>query len=92
VRFARDAGFEVIDVGSLRPHYALTLAAWIERLEHREAQAVAAAGDEIVRTWRLYLSAARLGFEQGSLDVYQMLLARPRGNDLPAKRPLRSWW
>ena len=92
VAYARDAGFEVIDVASLRPHYALTLAAWIERLEDRGVEAVAAAGEEIVRTWRLYLSAARLGFEHGSLDVYQMLLAKPRGNNLPAERPLRSWW
>ena len=29
---ARRAGFELIDVQRLRPHYALTLKAWVERL------------------------------------------------------------
>ncbi|MFV2063366.1 MAG: class I SAM-dependent methyltransferase, partial [Chloroflexota bacterium] len=92
VRVARRAGFEVIDVQSLRPHYALTLAAWVARLEDRWSAAVAAAGEEVARTWRLYLSAARLGFEQGNLDVYQMLLAKPVGHGVPAKLPLRPWW
>ena len=88
VAVARAAGFEVIDVQSLRPHYALTLAAWIERLEASWPAAVEAAGDEVARTWRLYMSAARLGFERGELDVCQLLLAkpaagRPRGGPAP---------
>jgi cyclopropane-fatty-acyl-phospholipid synthase len=86
-----DAGFEVLDVQLLGPHYALTLAAWVARLERSWAAAVAAAGDEVARTWRLYMSAARLGFERGELDVAQLLLARP-ALDGPAPRPLRPWW
>ena len=73
-------------------HDALTLAAWVARLEDRWDDAVSAVGEAVSRTWRLYLSAARLGFEQGGLDVYQMLLAKPRGNQVPATRPLRPWW
>ncbi len=89
---ARTAGFEVLDVQSLRPHYALTLAAWVSRLEARWDEAVAAAGAEVARTWRLYLSGARLGFERGDLDVCQLLLARPQGRGRPAEVPLRPWW
>ena len=91
VALARAAGFEVIDVQSLRPHYALTLAAWIARLEASWPAAVGAAGDEVARTWRLYMSAARLGFERGELDVCQLLLAKPLGHR-PAPLPLRAWW
>jgi cyclopropane-fatty-acyl-phospholipid synthase len=91
ITVARAAGFEVIDVKSLRAHYALTLAAWIARLEARWPEAVAAAGDEVARTWRLYMSAARLGFEQGDLDVCQLLLAKPEAGR-PARLPLRPWW
>lgn len=90
---ARDqAGFELIDVGLLRPHYALTLQAWVTRLEARWQEAVEAAGEEVARTWRLYMSAARVGFEQGDLDVAQLLLARPLDAGRPAPRPLRPWW
>ena len=91
IGLARAAGFEVIDVQSLRPHYALTLAAWVHRLERHWTAAVAAAGDEVARTWRLYMSASRLGFEEGDLDVCQMLLAKP-GDGRPARLPLRPWW
>jgi cyclopropane-fatty-acyl-phospholipid synthase len=91
VAVARRAGFEVIDVQSLRAHYALTLAAWVDRLEANWTAAVAAAGEEVARTWRLYMSAARLGFERGELDVCQILLARPEG-DRPASLPRRPWW
>ncbi len=91
IRAAREAGFEVVDLQSLRPHYALTLAAWVRGLEAHWAEALAAAGPEVARTWRLYMSAARLGFERGDLEVYQLLLARP-ADDGPAERPLRPWW
>ena len=43
LRVAERAGFEVRDVESLREHYALTLRHWVNRLEARRAEAVAAA-------------------------------------------------
>jgi cyclopropane-fatty-acyl-phospholipid synthase len=93
IEIARDrAGFELLDVGLLRPHYALTLQAWVSRLEAHWPEAVEAAGEEVARTWRLYMSAARVGFEQGDLDVAQLLLAKPAGVGVPAPRPLRPWW
>jgi cyclopropane-fatty-acyl-phospholipid synthase len=86
------AGFEVLDVQLLRPHYALTLRAWVERLERSWDQALAVAGSEVARTWRLYMSGARVGFERGDLDVAQLLLARPKADGAPVDRPLRPWW
>ena len=88
---ARRAGFELIDVQRLRPHYALTRRAWVERLEAAAGRARELAGDEVYRTWRIYMAAARRGFEDGSLDVAQLLLARP-ASDGPADLPLRPWW
>lgn len=87
-----DIGFELLDIQLLRPHYALTLRAWVERLEQSWEAAVAAAGEEVARTWRLYMSGARLSFEQGENDVAQVLLGRPLGVRGPAPRPLRPWW
>jgi hypothetical protein len=37
------------------------------------------------------MTAARLGFERGDLDVDQLLLARPAAGRA-APRPLRPWW
>jgi cyclopropane-fatty-acyl-phospholipid synthase len=91
IGFARRAGFEVLDVQSLRPHYALTLTAWVDRLEARTEEARALVDEEVYRTWRLNMAAARQGFEDGSLDVAQLLLARPSAEG-PAALPLRPWW
>ena len=91
VDYSRRAGFELIDVQRLRPHYALTLKAWVERLEASADRARDMAGEEIYRAWRLYMAAARRGFEEGALDVVQLLLARP-GPVGPAELPLRPWW
>jgi len=91
IGFARRAGFELLHVQSLRPHYALTLKAWVARLEASADQARELAGEEVYRTWRLYMASARGGFEAGSLDVAQLLLARS-ATDQPADLPLRPWW
>lgn len=89
--FARRAGFELIDVQRLRPHYALTLKAWVDRLEASADRARELVGEEVYRTWRIYMAASRRGFEDASLDVAQLLLARP-GFDGPTQLPLRPWW
>jgi cyclopropane-fatty-acyl-phospholipid synthase len=91
IGFARRAGFELLDVQSLRPHYALSLKAWVERLEVSADRARELVDEEVYRTWRLYMAGARSGFEKGSLDVAQLLLARPHWSG-PADLPLRPWW
>jgi len=91
VGFARKAGFELLDAQSIRPHYALTLKAWIERLEASADRARELVDEEVYRTWRIYMAASRRGFEDGALDVAQLLLARPEP-DGPARLPLRPWW
>lgn len=88
---AQAAGFEVRDVESLRPHYARTLRHWVSRLESHWDEAVAAAGEAVARTWRLYMAGAAIGFEASHLDVHQQLLGLPRADgssDLPA---VRNW-
>ena len=89
--FAHRAGFELIDVQRLRPHYALTLKAWVERLEASSERARELVDEEVYRTSQMYMAASRRGFEEGSLDVAQLLLARP-GSSGPADLPLRPWW
>jgi cyclopropane-fatty-acyl-phospholipid synthase len=91
ISFARRAGFELINEQGLRLHYALTLTAWVNRLQARADEARSLVGEEVYRTWRIYMAAARRGFEEGALDVAQLLLARP-GDGAPAGLPLRPWW
>jgi cyclopropane-fatty-acyl-phospholipid synthase len=74
---AEGAGFEVRDVESLREHYALTLRAWVRRLEAQHNPALRTVDEPTYRVWRLFMSGSAHGFDVGSLNVYQTLLVKP---------------
>jgi cyclopropane-fatty-acyl-phospholipid synthase len=67
------AGFEVRDVENLREHYALTLRAWVSRLEENWDAAVALTSAGRARVWRLYMVASALAFQFGEITVNQTL-------------------
>lgn len=73
------AGFEVRDVEALREHYALTLRAWVARLEEHWEEAVRLTSPGRARVWKLYMAASALGFEHNRLGVNQVLAVRPEG-------------
>jgi cyclopropane-fatty-acyl-phospholipid synthase len=72
------AGFESEHVEGFRDDYALTLRHWSGRLDEHLDEAQALAGEERTRVWRLYLRAARRGFETGHTGVYQVRARRER--------------
>lgn len=78
--------FEILDVESLRPHYALTLRHWVQRLEQHHDAALRHVDEATWRVWRLYMAACALEFESGDIGIYQ-ILAGKRGA-LPAGLPL----
>ena len=71
------AGFVAEHVEGFAGDYARTLEHWADRLDSRSDEAIRLAGPERVRVWRLYLRAARHGFETGFTSVYQVLCRRP---------------
>ncbi len=84
-----DAGFEPLDVEALRRHYALTLQAWVERLDKHWDAAVALTSEGRARVWRLYMAASALSFEAGKLGIEQVLVRRPGGDPTPLR--MRDW-
>jgi cyclopropane-fatty-acyl-phospholipid synthase len=72
-------GLEVRHVETLREHYGLTLRAWVANLEARWEEAVELAGLGRARVWRLYTAASAIGFEQGRIQVHQMLAVKADG-------------
>lgn len=85
-RELEQAGFELVDAQQLRPHYPLTLRAWIQRLEANHDAAAAAASEMDYRVWRAYMAGSVRGFETGNLGVVQLMGSK--GADLPLDR---SW-
>jgi cyclopropane-fatty-acyl-phospholipid synthase len=78
--------FEIADVEAWRPHYALTLRAWVARLESNHARALEYVNESTYRVWRLYMAACALEFGTGAIGVYQVLACK-RGAG-PAALPL----
>ena len=71
------ARFYTEHVEGFMTDYAITLRHWHDRLDERHAEAERLAGAERLRVWRLYLRAARHGFDVGYTAVYQLKARRP---------------
>ncbi len=70
------SGLRVTHVEGFREDYSRTLREWIARLDARLDEAQRLAGADRTRIWRLYLRAARRGFDAGYTSVYQVLAHR----------------
>ena len=75
-RAMEHADFEITDVESLRPHYALTLRHWVSRLEQNHERALQHVSESTYRIWRLYMTTCALEFESGEIGVYQVLASK----------------
>ena len=71
------SGLETEHVEGFRADYAETLRHWARNLDDNLEEATRLAGPERVRVWRLYLRAARRGFETGFTSIYQVRCRRP---------------
>ena len=87
-RAMEHADFEIADVESLRPHYALTLRHWVSRLEQNHERALQHVSESTYRIWRLYMATCALEFESGEIGVYQVLASKRTGGltSLPLTR------
>ena len=84
-----EEGLEVVDVESLRLHYARTLRFWSDNLEAHLEQAATLVPEKSLRIWRLYLAGCAYGFEKNWINLHQILAVRPRADgshDLPWSR------
>lgn len=66
-----EAGLEVVDVESLRLHYARTLEHWSQRLEHNLEAAARQVPEQALRIWRLYLAGCAYAFAHGWINIDQ---------------------
>mgnify|MGYP002780852623 FL=1 len=69
-------GFEVHDVEGWREHYARTTRLWTERLYANRDAAEREVGAAKVRLWLLYLAGVSLGFERGTIGIFQTVATR----------------
>ncbi|OHX11219.1 SAM-dependent methyltransferase [Chromobacterium sphagni] len=73
LRTMQQGGLEVLDVESLRRHYAKTLAAWSRNFETNSEAIRLEVGEEKFRIWRVYLSGCAYAFRHDVVSIYQVL-------------------
>jgi cyclopropane-fatty-acyl-phospholipid synthase len=77
------AGLTTEHVEGFASDYAETLRHWTERFDAHFDDAVRIAGFQRARVWKVYLRAARMGFENGFESIYQVRARKPDGNQPP---------
>ena len=82
----RPARVGVVDVESLRRHYALTLDHWRRRYEAAVAAGRIGFDERFRRAWRVYLAGSQAAFRTGWLDLFQLTFTRRADDTLPWTR------
>lgn len=78
--------FHLLDVESLRMHYAMTLDHWAKKFEEKVELVKEMYDEEFTRMWRLYLRSCAASFRYSGLDIHQILFSKGLKNDLPLTR------
>ncbi len=78
--------FHLIDVESLRLHYAMTTGMWADNFEKVVDRVEEKYGERFVRMWRLFLVGSSSSFRHSGLDIHQLLFSKGLNNELPLTR------
>lgn len=86
LHIAGDYGYCTVDVESLRRHYVKTLLCWAEKFQQNRESVLSMFDEKFVRMWELYLSACAASFNNGVIDLHQLLLTKGVNNTIPMIR------
>lgn len=78
--------FYTLDVESLRRHYNKTLLCWRENFNKCRNRIAEEKGEEFARMWELYLASCAAAFQNGVVDIHQILVSKGVNNELPLNR------
>lgn len=78
--------FYTLDVESLRRHYNKTLLCWRDNFLKSKERLIEEKGEEFVRMWELYLAACAATFNNGVIDLHQILMSKGINNNIPMLR------
>ncbi len=92
LEIAESVGFEVRDVENLRSHYEQTLRLWVSNLQNNARLVLNTVSERTYRIWLLYMAGSAYAFHRGDIELYQVLLGRRSGYDLPALATRERWY
>ncbi|MGN1319405.1 MAG: class I SAM-dependent methyltransferase [Lachnospirales bacterium] len=86
INIAGDLDFFTIDVESLRRHYTKTLLCWSENFKSKRNEVVKIFDEKFAKSWELYLISCAAAFNNGVVDLHQILFTNNVNNSLPILR------
>ncbi|MGN0485263.1 MAG: class I SAM-dependent methyltransferase [Lachnospiraceae bacterium] len=86
LNIAAELRFYTIDVESWRRHYNRTLLCWNENFQKHRDEVVEMFDEKFARMWELYLCACAATFQNGIIDLHQILLTNDINNEVPMTR------
>lgn len=81
-----DHKFYTLDVESLRRHYKKTLLCWRDNFNANRDKISTMFDEKFIRMWELYLCSCAATFNNGVIDLHQILISKGVNNDLPMTR------
>ena len=78
-----DFRLNILNMESLRLHYAATLDRWHANFMKQLPAVEKMYDKKFARMWSLYMRGCASAFRTGYLDVFQILLAKTNSNDIP---------
>ncbi|WRR94656.1 cyclopropane-fatty-acyl-phospholipid synthase family protein [Sinanaerobacter sp. ZZT-01] len=86
INICSDFDYYTVDVESLRRHYNKTLLCWNENFQKNKEKLKGKFSDSFIRMWQLYLCGCAAGFNNGVVDLHQLVFTKGVNNGLPMTR------
>lgn len=86
IHLSADYKYYVQDVESLRRHYVKTLLSWYERFEMHLPEVRKLFDEKFIRMWQMYLCSCAASFNNGVIDLHQIVFTKGVNNHLPMTR------
>ncbi|MGC4020378.1 MAG: cyclopropane-fatty-acyl-phospholipid synthase family protein [Muricomes sp.] len=86
INLTSEYNFYMLDIESLRRHYNRTLLCWENNFSKNRAEIVKKMGERFTRMWELYLCSCAATFNNGIIDLHQILMTKGYNNELPMTR------
>lgn len=86
ISISGDYKYHTIDVESLRIHYTKTLLQWAKNFDDNIDEVSKMFDEKFIRMWRMYLYSCAASFNNGVIDLHQILFVKGVNNSLPMTR------
>ena len=86
INIGSELNYYTLDVESLRRHYHKTLLCWYGNYKNNIDKISKMFDEKFVRMWELYLSSCAASFNNGMIDLHQIVFSKGNNNSLEMTR------